>query len=232
LISENKLFFFCSRSCSAITDDGLAALAGGCKKIRTLNIRYCAQITDGGLKHISSLEELTSLEMRCLVRVTGIGIASIATGCPNLVELDLKRCYSVDDASIGAVARYSQNLRQVKHTQKLSASLCDPHQEYDNLFVTVLLVVLQLDISYCQVTSLGLCRLLSSLGCLEDLKMVHVSWVSIEGFEMALRAAGGRLKKVKMWGGLRSVLSPDLLQTLQACGCRVRWMDKPFVYKG
>jgi F-box and leucine-rich repeat protein 2/20 len=62
--------------------------------------------------------------------------------------------------------------------------------------------------------------------------MVHVSWISIEGFEMALRAAGGRLKKVKLWGGLRSVLSPDLLQKLQACGCRVRWMDKPFVYKG
>ncbi|GJN25783.1 hypothetical protein PR202_gb13656 [Eleusine coracana subsp. coracana] len=186
--------------CSAITDDGLAALAGGCKKMRMLNLRYCDQITDAGLKHLSSLEELTNLEMRCLVRVTGIGIASIATGCPNLRELDLKRCYSVDDASVWAVARYSQNLRQ-------------------------------LDISYCQITGLGLCHLLSSLRCLQDLKMVHLSWVSIEGFEMALRAACGRLKKVKMLSGMRSVLSPELLHMLQACGCRVRWIDKPLVYK-
>jgi len=92
--------------------------------------------------------------------------------------------------------------------------------------------VLQLDISYCQVTGLGLCHLLSSLRCLQDLKIVHLSLVSIEGFEMALRAWSGRLKKVKMWDGLQFVLSPELLQMLQACGCSVRWMDKPFVYKG
>ncbi|RLM58006.1 hypothetical protein C2845_PM18G12310 [Panicum miliaceum] len=187
--------------CSAITDEGLAALVRGCKKIRMLNLRYCTQITDAGLKHLSTLEELTNLEMRCLVRITGIGITSIAVGCPSLIELDLKRCYSVDDAGLWALSRYSQNLRQ-------------------------------LTISYCQVTGLGLCHLLGTLRCLQDVKMVHLSWVSIEGFEMALRASCGRLKKLKLLGGLRSVLSPELLQMLQACGCRVRWLDKPLVYKG
>ncbi|KAF8765889.1 hypothetical protein HU200_008057 [Digitaria exilis] len=187
--------------CSAITDEGLAAVAQGCKKIRRLNLCYCTQITDAGFKHLSTLEELTNLEMRCLVRITGIGITSVAIGCASLIELDLKRCYSVDDAGLWALSRYSQNLRQ-------------------------------LTISYCQVTGLGLCHLLGSLRSLQDLKMVHLSWVSIEGFEMSLRAACGRLKKLKLLGGLRSVLSPELLQTLQACGCRVRWVDKPLVYKG
>ncbi|KAL6653739.1 hypothetical protein ACP70R_008663 [Stipagrostis hirtigluma subsp. patula] len=187
--------------CSAITDDGLGAVARGCKKIRMLNLRYCTQITDGGLKHLSALEELTNLELRCLAHITGIGITYIAVGCTCLVELDLKCCYSVDDAGLWALSRYSQNLRQ-------------------------------LTISYCQVTGLGLCHLLSSLRCLQELKMVHVSWVSIEGFEMALRATCGRLKKLKMFGGLRSVISPELIQMLEACGCRVRWVDKPLVYKG
>ncbi|OEL16285.1 F-box/LRR-repeat protein 3 [Dichanthelium oligosanthes] len=187
--------------CSAITDEGLAAVARGCKKIRMLNLCYCTQITDAGLNHVSALEELTNLELRCLVRITGIGITSIAIGCTSLIELDLKRCYSVDDAGLWALSRYSQNLRQ-------------------------------LTISYCQVTGLGLCHLMGSLRCLQDVKMVHLSWVSIEGFEMALRAGCGRLKKLKLLGGLRSVLSPDLLQMLQACGCRVRWVDKPLVYKG
>ncbi|PWZ25934.1 F-box/LRR-repeat protein 3 [Zea mays] len=187
--------------CSAVTDDGLAAVASGCKKMRMLNLCYCTQITDGGLKHVGGLEELANLELRCLVRVTGVGITSIAVGCTSLVELDLKRCYSVDDAGLWALSRYSQNLRQ-------------------------------LTVSYCQVTGLGLCHLLGSLRCLQDVKMVHLSWVSIEGFEMALRAACGRLKKLKLLGGLRSVLSTELLLTLQACGCRVRWVDKPLVYKG
>ncbi|CAN6361238.1 unnamed protein product [Urochloa humidicola] len=186
--------------CISITDDGLAALASGCKKIKLLNLCYCNKITDSGLGHLGSLEELTNLELRCLVRITGIGISAIATGCKSLIELDLKRCYSVDDAGLGALARNAFNLRQ-------------------------------LTISYCQVTGLGLCHLLSSLRCLQDIKMVHLSWVSIEGFEMALRAACGRLKKLKMLTGLKTVLSPELLQMLQACGCRIRWVNKPLVYK-
>ncbi|KAG2621318.1 hypothetical protein PVAP13_3NG248000 [Panicum virgatum] len=186
--------------CNSFTDDGLAALANGCKKIKLLNLCYCNKITDSGLGHLGSLEELTNLELRCLVRITCIGISSIAIGCKSLIELDLKRCYSVDDASLGALARNALNLRQ-------------------------------LTISYCQVTGLGLCHLLSSLRCLQDIKMVHLSWVSIEGFEMALRAACGRLKKLKMLTGLKTVLSPELLQMLQACGCRIRWVNKPLVYK-
>jgi F-box/leucine-rich repeat protein 2/20 len=49
---------------------------------------------------------------------------------------------------------------------------------------------------------------------------------------MALRAACGRPEKLKLLAGLRSVLSTELLQMLQANGCRVRWVDKPVVYKG
>ncbi|RCV39397.1 hypothetical protein SETIT_8G221200v2 [Setaria italica] len=49
------------------------------------------QIANAGLKHLSALEELTHLEMRCLLRITGIiRITSIAFGCTSLIELDLK----------------------------------------------------------------------------------------------------------------------------------------------
>ncbi|CAN6373355.1 unnamed protein product [Urochloa humidicola] len=109
--------------------------------------------------------------MRCLVRITSIGITSITISCTSLIELDLKRSYSVDDAGLWELSRYSQNLVQ-------------------------------------------------------DVKIVHLSWVSIEGFEMALQVSGGRLKKLKLLGWLRSVLSPELLQMLQACGCCLRWVDK------
>ncbi|PWZ46499.1 F-box/LRR-repeat protein 3 [Zea mays] len=147
--------------CNSITDDELAALANGCKRIKLLNLCYCNKIIDTGLGHLGSLEELTNLELRCLVRVIGIGISSVAIGCKNLIELDLKRCYSVDDAGLWALARYALNLRQ-------------------------------LTISYCQVTGLGLCHLLSSLRCLQDIKMVHHGSASslreAEEVEDALRA--------------------------------------------
>lgn len=118
------IFIACFR-CDSITDDGLAALANGCKKIKLLNLCYCNKITDSGLGHLGSLEELTNLELRCLVRITGIGISSIASGCKSLIELDLKRCYSVDDAGLGALARNAFNLRQVNNQQSLSSALAN-----------------------------------------------------------------------------------------------------------
>ncbi|XP_020101754.1 F-box/LRR-repeat protein 3-like isoform X1 [Ananas comosus] len=187
--------------CTAVTDNGLAAIAAGCKSLKRLNLCYCTQISDTGMKHLSCLEELTDLELRGLVRVTSSGITSLAMGCKSLVKLELKRCYSVDDAGLWALARYSENLRQ-------------------------------LTISYCPVTGLGLCNLLGTLRCLQDVKLVHLSWVSIEGFELALRASCGRLKKLKLLSGLQEVLSPELLQMLQSRGCRIRWVDKPLVFKG
>jgi F-box/leucine-rich repeat protein 2/20 len=103
----------------------LASLANGCKKIKLLNLCYCNKITDTGLGHLGSLEELTNLELRCLVRITGIGISSIAIGCKSLIELDLKRCYSVDDAALGALARNAFNLRQVNNLQSLNSILAN-----------------------------------------------------------------------------------------------------------
>jgi F-box/leucine-rich repeat protein 2/20 len=116
-VGESNLTSLYFNSCNSITDDGLAALANGCKKIKMLNLCYCNKITDTGLGHLGSLEELTNLELRCLVRITGIGISSVAIGCKNLIEIDLKRCYSVDDAGLWALARYALNLRQVSFLQ-------------------------------------------------------------------------------------------------------------------
>ncbi|XP_038974118.1 F-box/LRR-repeat protein 3 [Phoenix dactylifera] len=184
--------------CTGATDGGLAAIAAGCKNLKKLNMCYCTQITDEGLKHLSCLKELLDLEMRGLVHITSAGIAAIAFGCRSLVELDVKRCYSVDDASLWALAQYSKNLRQI-------------------------------NISYCPVTDMGLCKLLGTLRCLQDAKLVHLMRVSIEGYELALRASWDRLKKLKLLGGLRHFLSPGLLQMLKARGCRIRWVDKPLV---
>ncbi|VAI28539.1 unnamed protein product [Triticum turgidum subsp. durum] len=188
--------------CNLVTNNSLDSIADNCKLLECLRLESCSSINEKGLERIASccpnLKEIDLTD--CGVNDEGIGISSVVIGCKSLVELDLKRCYSVDDSGLWALARYALNLRQ-------------------------------LTISYCQVTGLGLCHLLSSLRCLQDVKMVHLSWVSIEGFEMALRAACGRLKKLKILSGLKTVLSPDLLQLLQACGCRIRWVNKPLVYK-
>lgn len=76
---------------------------------------------------------------------------------------------------------------------------------------------------------MGLCKLLGTLRCLQDAKLVHLTRVSIQGYELALSASWDRLKKLKLLGGLRYLLSSGLLQMLKARGCRIRWVDKPLV---
>lgn len=110
IAASDYLYFF---RCEQVDDYGLSFLADGCKKLKKLNLCYCVQITNEGIQCLSYLEGLSDLELRGLVKVTSVGITSIAIGCKSLVELDLKSCSSIDDAALFALAQYSQNLRQV-----------------------------------------------------------------------------------------------------------------------
>ncbi|KAJ4719392.1 F-box/LRR-repeat 3-like protein [Melia azedarach] len=99
--------------CTGIGDDGLAALSNGCKKLKKLNLSYCVNITDRGIEHIASLEKLSDLELRGLMKVTSVGLTALAAGCKRLADLDLKHCEKIDDLGFWALAYYSQNLRQI-----------------------------------------------------------------------------------------------------------------------
>lgn len=99
--------------CTNIGDDGLAALAGGCKKVGKLNLSYCIEITDKGMERLSNLVELFDLELRGLHKITGGGLTALASGCNKLAELDLKHCESIDDSGFWSLAYYSRNLQQV-----------------------------------------------------------------------------------------------------------------------
>lgn len=99
--------------CNGIGDDGLYALSSGCKRMQKLNLSYCSEVTDRGLECLSHLPELSDLEMRSLLNVTGTGLTALAMGCKKLAELDVKDCTSIDDSGFMALAYYSRNLQQV-----------------------------------------------------------------------------------------------------------------------
>lgn len=109
---HNTIFYFFPR-CKGIGDDGLAALANGCRKLKKLNLSYCSKITDRGMEYLGYLTELSELEMRSLLNITGAGLASLASGCKRLSELDLKNCENITDSGFWALAYHSRNLLQV-----------------------------------------------------------------------------------------------------------------------
>lgn len=68
-----------------------------------------------------------------------------------------------------------------------------------------------------------LCVMLTNLTRLQDAKLVHMTNCTVEGFERALRACCGWMKKVKLLAPLRVLLSSEILEALHARGCKIRW---------
>ncbi|KAF3595836.1 hypothetical protein DY000_02025938 [Brassica cretica] len=54
--------------------------------------------------------------------------------------------------------------------------------------------------------------LMSNLSRVQDVDLVHLNRVTVEGFEFALRACCNRLKKLKLLAPLRFLLSSELLE--------------------
>lgn len=81
----------------------------------------------------------------------------------------------------------------------------------------------QINLSHCAISDVGLCMVMGNLTRLQDAKLVNLFNVSTNGLEVALRACCVRLKKIKVVASLRLHLTPDIVETLSARGCRIRW---------
>lgn len=178
--------------CAGIGDEGLGALSRGCKKLKKLILSYCDGVTDRGMEYLSSLEELSDLELRGLQNITATGLTKLAAGCRRLAELDLKNCEDIDDSGFWALAYYSRNLQQI-------------------------------NFSGTAISDVGLCMVMGNLTRLQDAKLVSLANVSVNGFELGLRACCTRLKKVKLRASLRRLISAEIIETLEAKGCKIRW---------
>lgn len=102
-------------SSSDLGDASIEALANGCPNLSVINMSYCSRMTDDSLISISKLHELTTLEMRSLMKVTCDGLKVLASGCRKLEKLDMKRCLAVMDWGIKALAKNCLNLNHVSH---------------------------------------------------------------------------------------------------------------------
>ncbi|KAL8545519.1 hypothetical protein ACS0TY_005609 [Phlomoides rotata] len=202
-ISDKGLYYIASNClkireldlyrCAGIGDDGLGALSRGCKRLKKLILSYCDGVSDRGIECLSSLDELSDLEVRSLPNITATGLTKLAAGCRRLTELDLKNCDNIDDSGFWAVAHYLRNLQQI-------------------------------NLSGCAISDVGLCMVMGNLTRLQDAKLLNLSNVSVNGYELALRASCTRLKKVKLLSAtLKHLLSTEIITTLEARGCMIRW---------
>lgn len=203
--------------CTNISAKGLSHIASNCSKIRELDLYRCTGIGDDGLAALSSgCKKLKQLNLSYCNEVTDRGLQYLSQ-VEELSDLELRGLVNITDKGLTALAAGCKRLSalDLKHCENINDSGFWSLAYYSRS-------LLQINLSHCGISDVGLCMLVGNLSRLQDAKLVNLTNVSIQGFELALRACCVRLKKVKMLASLGFLLSPEILDTLRARGCRIR----------
>lgn len=107
------------QDCQALSDEALRFISlglGGC--LRTLDLSFCASVTDSGVKWLARMPSLRELNLRSCDNVSDIGMGYLAENGSRLTSLDVSFCERVTDA---ALVHISQGLL---HIRALSVNAC------------------------------------------------------------------------------------------------------------
>ncbi|KAF4389550.1 hypothetical protein F8388_009683 [Cannabis sativa] len=99
--------------CAGVTDRGIEAIGHGCPALEMINIAYNSKITDTSLISLSKCSSLKVLEIRGCPHISSVGLSSIAMECRQLSELDIKKCFNINDNAMHPLGKFSQNLQQI-----------------------------------------------------------------------------------------------------------------------
>ncbi|XP_042470773.1 F-box/LRR-repeat protein 3-like [Zingiber officinale] len=229
-----------------LDDEGLKAFSG-CHKLSILKIGICLKISDEGLIHIAkNCPKLRELDLYRSAGVKDAGIRAIAHGCPQLQITNLAYCTWITDASLRALSKCSDlNTLEIRGCPQVSSAgviaiavgcpkltkLDIKKCYYVNDAAMLILArfsrnLHQINLSYCSITNVGLLAL-ASVGCLQNMTILHLKGLTPNGLAAALLACGG-LTKVKLNSSFKPLIPRPLLEHVEERGCVFQWIDKPF----
>jgi hypothetical protein len=160
-----------------LTDEGMKAVST-LIGLTSLDLGYCDKVTDKGLLAVSSLTGLTSLNLCGCELVTDKGLLAVSS-LTGLTSLDLCGCELVTDEGVKAVSTLTG-------LTSLNLCCCNLVTDEGMLAVSSLTGLTSLDISHCKlVTDEGL-KAVSTLTGLTYLDLRYCDKVTDEGVE-ALR---------------------------------------------
>lgn len=230
-----------------INDKGLKSISR-CSELITLNLGLCLNISAEGIIHIGACcSNLQELDLYRSVGIRDAGLEAIANGCPRLRSINLSYCINVTDYAMKSLSRLkklhnlevrgcpgisSAGLSAIalgcKRLVALDVKGCHNIDDAGILAITSSCQNLrQINLSYCPISDVGLSTL-ARLSCLQNMKLVHLKNVTVNSFASALLDCES-LKKLKLFEDLKFILPRSLIECLEARGCIIRWMDKPFV---
>lgn len=229
-----------------IDDEGLKSISR-CSKLSVLKLGICLNITDGGLAHVGMCcSKLKELDLYRCVGIMDSGILTIACGCPDLEMINIAYLKDITDSSLLSLSKCSRlntfesrgcplitslGLAAIavgcKQLIKLDIKWCHNINDVGMLPLAHFSQNLrQINLSYTSVTDVGLLSL-ASISCLQNMTILHLKGLSLNGLAAALLACGG-ITKVKLQAAFKQLLPQPLIDHLQARGCVFQWRNKVF----
>ncbi|KAG8390970.1 hypothetical protein BUALT_Bualt01G0138800 [Buddleja alternifolia] len=229
--------------CSGLNDKGLKYLSA-CSELLSLKLGLCTNISDKGLSYVASnCVKLRELDLYRCVEIGDNCLAALSCGCQKLQKLILSYCDRVTDRGMECLSFLKElsdlelrclpnitgsGLRKLaagcRGLTELDLKNCDNID--DSGFWALAYYsrnLQQINLSGCAISDVGLCMVMGNLTRLQDAKLVNIVNVTVNGFELALRASCVRLKKVKLLASFKRQLTPEIIQILETRGCKIRW---------
>lgn len=153
-----------SLSCGRTTDEGFILLGQGCPDLSAINFSDCLEISDEGIRALSSSKKLYEFQLSEGCNVTDSGIKTLVQNCPDLKVVSLDDSPLVTDESMKLFAERLIALEVVEIidcgiTENGIRTLLQKHQNLKTLSIRASqvknLAALQKEFPNCEIVTLN-----------------------------------------------------------------------------
>ncbi|XP_025107271.1 F-box/LRR-repeat protein 14-like [Pomacea canaliculata] len=156
------------QDCQKLTDQALKHVSVGLCALKTVNLSFCASVTDTGIKFLSKMGSLRELNLRSCDNISDIGLGYLSEGCTSLTALDVSFCDKVGDQGLAFLSQGLFSLRS------LSLNACNISDEGIQRLANTLHDLTTLNIGQCSRISD------KSLGLIAD-RLRHLTSIDLYG---------------------------------------------------
>lgn len=182
------------QDCQKLSDDALKNVSCGLLKLKSINLSFCASVTDSGLKFLAKMPSLIELNLRSCDNISDIGIAYLSDGGSKVLSLDVGFCDKVTDQ---ALVNISQGLYQL---QSLSLNACMISDNGIGKIVRTLHDLNTLNIGQCSdITDLGLSLIGNHLKNLTRIDLYGCTQITTVGLERIMQLPHLAVLNLGLW---------------------------------
>ncbi|XP_069675549.1 F-box/LRR-repeat protein fbxl-1-like isoform X9 [Periplaneta americana] len=121
--------------CSLLTNKSVEFVCAGCPKLEFLSISECPLMTDAVIESVIKCKELTVLDLKWNVGISGSHFYMIPSNLTHLKELDICGCGNVDSKSVTKLQEEMPSLKIIEETKRQDEEGIDIDLE-DSTFFT------------------------------------------------------------------------------------------------